>query len=153
MLVVSELKELTNRVAAAWASGTLGTLTLLAVLQTLILKYGVDTLGLSAALAELLITATRIFDAPIDPLMGVISDRTRSRWGRRRPYLLFGGIMCTVSVILIFADPFSIALVRPATYFTFSLIWFSIAYTIFLGLGGEPLREAKLFSRPGLAAV
>jgi GPH family glycoside/pentoside/hexuronide:cation symporter len=131
MSVVSERKELTTSVAAAWASGTLGTFTLLAVLQTLILKYGVDTLGLSAALAGLLITATRIFDASIDPLMGVISDRTRSPWGRRRPYLLFGGIMCTVSVILIFADPFSIALVRPATYFTFSLIWFSVAYTIF----------------------
>ena len=131
MIVVSERKELTTKVAAAWASGTLGTFTLLAVLQTLILKYGVDTLGLSAALAGLLITATRIFDASIDPLMGVISDRTRSPWGRRRPYLLFGGIMCTVSVVLIFADPFSIAPVRPATYFTFSLIWFSIAYTIF----------------------
>jgi len=105
--------------------------TLLAVLQALVLKYGVDTLGLSAALAGFLITATRLFDASIDPIMGIISDRTRTRWGRRRPYLLLGGIMCAISVVLIFADPFSIALSKPATYFTFSLIWFSIAYTIF----------------------
>ncbi|MCL5103419.1 MAG: MFS transporter [Armatimonadetes bacterium] len=49
-------------------------------------------LGVSASLIGLALGVPRILDAMLDPIMGHISDNTRSRWGRRRPYIIFGGI-------------------------------------------------------------
>ena len=57
-----------------------------------LLKFLTDTLGLSAALAGIALLIGRVWDAITDPLMGAISDATRTRWGRRRPYLLFGSL-------------------------------------------------------------
>ncbi|TFH04210.1 MAG: MFS transporter, partial [Spirochaetales bacterium] len=49
-----------------------------------------DVLGLSAGLAAIALFVGRSWDYINDPLVGYLSDRTRSRWGRRRPFLLFG---------------------------------------------------------------
>ena len=49
-------------------------------------------LGMDPAKIGLLGAIPRIFDAIIDPVMGYISDHTRTRWGRRRPYIFFGSI-------------------------------------------------------------
>jgi len=52
-----------------------------------------------------MIVTPRLWDAISDPLMGHISDNTRSRWGRRRPYLLIGGIAVAVSFVLMWWIP------------------------------------------------
>ncbi|MCS6243865.1 MAG: MFS transporter [Opitutus sp.] len=53
----------------------------------------VTTLGLSPAIASLAMVIFRLYDAMIDTLMGWISDNTRSRWGRRKPYIFVGAIL------------------------------------------------------------
>lgn len=123
--------KLDLKVALGWSVGSLGTGTLLVTVNTLFLKYIVDHLLIGAALAGTIITVTRLFDAAIDPFMGSISDRTRSRWGRRRPYLLLGGIMCAASVALLFSDPFGVASEHAALYVTIVLCFYAVAYTIF----------------------
>ena len=50
--------------------------------------------GLSLADTGVLLLATRIWDAVSDPMMGVIADRTQTRWGKYRPYLLFAVCCC-----------------------------------------------------------
>ena len=52
-------------------------------------------LGMNPALLGLLAALPRFFDAFTDPLMGYISDNTKSRWGRRRPYIFVGAILGT----------------------------------------------------------
>jgi GPH family glycoside/pentoside/hexuronide:cation symporter len=69
------------------------------------LNYLTDTAGLSAALAGFAVMAGKVWDAVTDPLMGYISDRTRSRWGRRRPYLLFGALPVFLAMWLFFTSP------------------------------------------------
>ncbi|NOY07808.1 MAG: MFS transporter [Spirochaetes bacterium] len=60
-----------------------------------------DGVGIPAALAGWIFFVGKLWDAISDPLMGYISDRTKTRWGRRRPYLLFGVIPLAVTYILL----------------------------------------------------
>jgi len=64
-----------------------------------------DTLGLGAALMGLAMMLGRVIDAFSDPLMGYLSDRTKSRWGRRRPYIFFGSIPLAIFFVLMFTKP------------------------------------------------
>ena len=70
-----------------------------------LLYFFVDLGGVAPAAMAVMLLLSRIFDAFTDPAMGMISDRTRSRWGRYRPYLLFGAIPYGVTGYLIFAAP------------------------------------------------
>ena len=66
----------------------------------------------------------RAFDAITDPLMGWISDRTRSRWGRRRPYIVVGAPISVLSFVGLFAPPAHPASLEAAAWFTVMIIAF-----------------------------
>nr|MDT0660993.1 MFS transporter [Micromonospora sp. DSM 115978] len=83
------------------ATGAFGT-----VPGLLLLPYLTDTLGVAAGLAALLVLLPKAWDVLLNPVAGRISDRTRSRWGARRPYLLAGGFALAVLFAAIFAAPF-----------------------------------------------
>lgn len=61
--------------------------------------------GLKLADAALLVLLTRVWDAISDPMMGVIADRTKSRWGKYRPYLLWFAAPFSICGILLFTTP------------------------------------------------
>jgi Na+/melibiose symporter-like transporter len=61
-----------------------------AVINVLMYFY-TDVYGIEAAAAGTLMIVVRLFDAITDPIMGAVADRTRSRWGRYRPWLLWDG--------------------------------------------------------------
>ncbi len=67
--------------------------------------YYVDVWGLPAAALLLMMPLVRLTDAISDPIMGIIADRTRSRWGKFRPYLLWGAIPYGICGYLMFAGP------------------------------------------------
>ncbi|MDR2185532.1 MAG: MFS transporter [Treponema sp.] len=69
------------------------------------LNYLTDTAGLAAGLAGFAVMIGKLWDAVSDPVMGYISDRTRSRWGRRRPYLLFGALPVLLAMWAFFTAP------------------------------------------------
>ena len=69
------------------------------------LNYLTDTVGLAAAAAGPAVMIGKLWDAVTDPMMGFISDRTRSRWGRRRPYLLFGALPLALTMWYFFTSP------------------------------------------------
>lgn len=58
--------------------------------------------GLSAVAAGSIIMVAKIWDAITDPMMGIISDNTKSKWGRRRPFIFIGGTLIIVSFGLLF---------------------------------------------------
>ena len=61
--------------------------------------------GLSTTAAGTLVLVTRIWDAVSDPMMGIIADRTKTRWGKYRPYLLFFAVPFAVAGVLLFTTP------------------------------------------------
>ena len=64
-----------------------------------------NVFGLSLADAGVLMLVTRIWDAVSDPMMGIIADRTKTSWGKYRPYLLFFALPFAVCGILLFTTP------------------------------------------------
>jgi GPH family glycoside/pentoside/hexuronide:cation symporter len=70
-----------------------------------LLFYYTDAVGLSAGTAGLIYMVASIWDGMIDPIMGAVADRTRSRWGRYRPYLLLGALPLALSFGLLYWKP------------------------------------------------
>lgn len=72
-------------------------------LQIFLAYYYTDVLGLASSVAGLIIFACLTWDGIVDPLIGMVANRTRSRWGKYRPYLLFGAAPLAASFALMFA--------------------------------------------------
>ncbi len=70
-----------------------------------LLFFYTDVYGISAAAAGTIMLIARFWDMAIDPVIGVVSDRTNTRWGKFRPYILFGAIPYAVLAILTFTTP------------------------------------------------
>jgi len=70
-----------------------------------LLFFYTDIYGISAAAAGTIMMIARFWDMAIDPIIGVVSDRTNTRWGKFRPYILFGAIPYAVLAILTFTTP------------------------------------------------
>lgn len=70
-----------------------------------ILIFYTDTFGISAAVAGTIMLIARVWDMVSDPLMGVIADRTNTRWGKFRPYILWMAIPYSVLAVLTFSTP------------------------------------------------
>lgn len=96
---------LPRRVHVGYALGSLATGAFSTVPGLLLLPYLTDTLGLAAGVAALLVLLPKAWDVLVNPVAGRISDRTRSRWGARRPYLLAGGLALAGLFAAIFAAP------------------------------------------------
>jgi GPH family glycoside/pentoside/hexuronide:cation symporter len=70
-----------------------------------ILIFYTDTFGISAAAAGTIMLIARVWDMVSDPLMGVIADRTNTRWGKFRPYILWMALPYSVLAVLTFSTP------------------------------------------------
>ena len=88
-------------------------------------------LGVSPALVGLAIGITRVWDAFLDPVMGSISDKTRSQFGRRRPYIFSGAILGGITFALMWQIPMGWSATAYFTLLTVSLILFYTAFTVF----------------------
>jgi glycoside/pentoside/hexuronide:cation symporter, GPH family len=98
-------------------------------------------LGMNPALVGLLGALPRLWDAFIDPVMGYISDNTRTRWGRRRPYIFIGAIAVGIVFALLWQLPPGKSEAFYFWYFLVGSLLFYLAYTVFaapwVGLGYE----------------
>ena len=83
-----------------------------------------DVVGISPGIAAIAIFIGRTWDYINDPMVGYISDRTRTRWGRRRPFLLFGALPYAVMFALLWTRP-------PITDGTTLAIYYAVAYVLY----------------------
>jgi GPH family glycoside/pentoside/hexuronide:cation symporter len=90
--------------------------------------YYTDVIGLSATTAGLIYMVASIFDGITDPLMGAVADRTRSRWGRYRPYLLLGCVPLALSFGGLYYPPAMDGLGLTAVVMAAHLV-FRVCYT------------------------
>ena len=90
------------------------------------------SLGLSAFWLGTIMIIPRLWDALADPIVGHLSDNARTRWGRRRPFILIGGIAIAVSFVAMWWVPAAKAS-RRCSHPTAAYNWFQLAY-ILVGL-------------------
>lgn len=98
----SDRKALTFAERLHYGLGTLGYNASFYWVSAFLQIYYTDTIGVSAGTLSALVLAVRLFDAINDPIIGSIADRTHSRWGRYRPWLMFAGLCLPLSVIALF---------------------------------------------------
>lgn len=114
-----------------YSIGSLGTGIFSTVPGLLLLYFMTNILAVPAALASIAIFAPKIWDVITDPLMGIISDRTRCRWGRRQPYLLAGSFLMGASFMLLFSVPNFNDAFNSFLYVTLVFTLCATSYTIF----------------------
>jgi GPH family glycoside/pentoside/hexuronide:cation symporter len=91
--------------------------------------YYTDVVGLPAIFVGTLFLLARVADAVIDPAMGMVADRTRSRWGKFRPWLLMLAVPFGVSCMLIYAVPESLSLTGKMIYAAVTYSLMMLMYT------------------------
>lgn len=124
----------------AFGSGHL-VLNLLPGALAVFMFFLVTAFGMDPFLAGLLGGLPRIFDALTDPIMGFISDNTKSKWGRRRPYILAGAVLSGILFALLFQMSEDNSVMFNFWYFLIMSLLFLVGNTMFatplVGLGYE----------------
>ena len=90
---------------AAYGAGGIIPIALFNIASILVGLMGNISLGLSAFWLGVILIIPRLWDALSDPIIGHLSDNTRTRWGRRRPYLLIGGVLVAVFFVVMWWIP------------------------------------------------
>ncbi|WP_051330259.1 MFS transporter [Niveispirillum irakense] len=118
------------KVCLGFGVGTIGVSIMLNAVTAYFPAYMSTVLGKSTELAGYLLMASKLYDAFADIVIGMMSDRTRSRWGRRRPFLLAGGLVSALSFLMIFTAP-EMGDTALMIYMLLALIIYSTGYSLF----------------------
>ena len=94
-----------------------------------LLFFYTDIFGLSPANAGLVFFIAKIWDAITDPIMGYIADNTSTRWGKFRPYILFGSVPALIMIVLCFTSP-DLSQSGKFYWALFTYITFTTLYTV-----------------------
>jgi GPH family glycoside/pentoside/hexuronide:cation symporter len=121
-------EKLSLKTKLGFGVGDLGGNLFFTVLSFWALNYLTDTVGLAAAGAGAALMIGKLWDAFVDPFVGLMSDRTRSRWGRRRPFLLLGALPLGAALVLFFTAP---SLSGQASLFWWALFVFALLNTAY----------------------
>ena len=97
-----------------------------------IASFGSNVLGIAAIFASLMVTGMRVFDAITDPIIGAMMDKTNTKIGKFRPYMILGNVVMAISVALLYCVtpmiPATMQWARTAAYVVLYAIWV-IGYT------------------------
>ena len=111
-----------------------------------------DIFGLPAAMVGTMFLVTRIWDSVFDPIVGVIADRTSSRWGKFRPYLLYLAVpFALIGVLTFYTPPFGLTGKLIYAYLTYSLMMMvysaiNVPYASLLGVMSPDPKDRNTLS-------
>lgn len=104
-LMNTTTQKLSIKEKAGYGFGDLASVLYWQTISAYLLYFYTDVFGITAAAAGTMILVSRLWDGVNDPMMGIIADRTSTRWGKFRPYLLWVAIPLAVVGVLTFTTP------------------------------------------------
>ena len=122
--------RLTTKEKVAYGLGAVGKDMVYMLSASYILYYYQDILNVSAIAMGIILMAARVFDAFNDPIMGIIVAKTRTRWGKFRPWLLIGTITDAVILYLMFAAPPALDGGGLVAYAAVTYVLWGVTYTM-----------------------
>jgi GPH family glycoside/pentoside/hexuronide:cation symporter len=125
------VSELSWRTRIGWGLGSLPGSALAVTANVLLMRFMTDTLGIGAAVAGSLFATAKLWDAFVDPLIGTASDRLRTPWGQRLPWILVGGVLAALVMVAAFWAPIA-AGPGLLAYMAVMLLLFATTYSMLM---------------------
>ena len=149
--------EVTGKEMFGHAIAGVGQNFIFAFWSSYMMMFYTDVFGLSAAFVGMLFFGARAWDAINDPMMGVIADKTRTKWGRFRPWLLIMPIPVGICLVLNFTVP-NVTGTAAMIYAAVTYILMSMAFTAIdipywsmpSAMTTDPVKRTKIFSYSNL---
>ncbi|MCR5283891.1 MAG: glycoside-pentoside-hexuronide (GPH):cation symporter [Lachnospiraceae bacterium] len=122
--------QLTIREKISYGLGAVGKDMVYMLSASYVLYYFQDVLGVSAVAMGMILLGARIFDAFNDPIMGIVVAKTRTRWGKFRPWLMIGTLTNAVILFVMFSAPPSLDGPGLVAYAAITYILWGVTYTM-----------------------
>ncbi|WP_026523668.1 MULTISPECIES: glycoside-pentoside-hexuronide (GPH):cation symporter [unclassified Butyrivibrio] len=127
---MNEKSKLTGAAKVSYGLGAVGKDMVYMLSASWVLYYFQDILGVSAAAMGVILMVARVFDAFNDPIMGAIVGKTKTKWGKFRPWLLIGTITNAIVLYLMFSAPPTMSGSGLVTYAAVTYILWGVTYTM-----------------------
>ncbi len=127
---MAEKRSLSGVEKFAYGIGAVGKDMVYMLSASYVLYYFQDIMGVNAIAMGIILLIARVFDAFNDPIMGVIVAKTKTRWGKFRPWLLIGTITNTVLLVLMFSAPPTASAKGLIAYAAVTYIMWGVTYTM-----------------------
>lgn len=138
---------LTQRQKIGWGLADMGVSTFVVVKQMLVVSYLTTMLGVPVAVAGSATSIVLVFDVVTDPVVGVLSDRTRSRWGRRAPWIAGGAVVMAGAIVGMFAVPGAMTwqanMAWVVGFFALATVGFTCVAIPYGAMAGEMTRDRR----------
>ena len=132
---------------AGWGLADMGIVVFVIVKQLLVLSFLTNYLNVPVGIAGVLTTSVLIFDIITDPIVGYLSDRTHSRWGRRVPWMVIGALILSGGIIGLFGVPQSLSLLGTIIwvggFFALATVGFTMVAIPYGATAGEMTQDPK----------
>ena len=132
---------------AGWGLADMGVVVFVIVKQLLVLSFLTNYLNVPVGIAGLLTTSVLIFDIITDPIVGYLSDRTNSRWGRRVPWMVIGAVILSGGIIGLFGVPQSFStfgtVIWVGSFFALATVGFTMVAIPYGATAGEMTQDPK----------
>ena len=126
----TQLKRASNCGVIFYSFGDLASQFVWTFIGSYLTVFYTDIVGLAPAAAAAIMMIARVWDAVNDPMMGAIAERTRSKFGRFRPYILFGSPLLAIFSVLCFTHPFAGSYTAGVIYAAVTYIITGMLYTL-----------------------
>lgn len=134
LMVMSEKKKKTGRIAAIYSFGNIADITAYQSFILLIFTFYYSVVGIQIELVTIGFIIWSFWNMINDPLLGYFSDRTHTKYGRRRPWIMIAFIPLAIIMIFLFTPPLPLGIANQVgnfAYFMFIIIIFELFYTMY----------------------